>query len=165
MPKGDIFGFGDLDLWPTTLTFELDLDIFGHEWHATIQVCIHFCLARIVRRTDGHTHRHTHRQTMPKLLHPPLTLGVMKCRRLLMVLLFDNSVIEKSVKHWNTNPLTVGKRNYFKGYGILLHKLPVVVVLFTQSNNNVYLKMLQTVVHVLELQNLDVVKYGINLMK
>ncbi len=32
--------------------------------------------------------------------------------------------------------ITVGKRNYFAGYGILLHELPVVVVLITQSNNN-----------------------------
>ena len=31
---------------------------------------------------------------------------------------------------------TVGKRNYFTGYGILLHEPPVVVVLFTKSNNN-----------------------------
>ncbi len=31
---------------------------------------------------------------------------------------------------------TVGKQNYFMGYGILLHKLPVVAVLFTRSNNN-----------------------------
>ncbi len=31
---------------------------------------------------------------------------------------------------------TVGKRNYFTGYGMLLHKLPVVAVLFTQRNNN-----------------------------
>ncbi len=31
---------------------------------------------------------------------------------------------------------TVGKRNYFTGYGILLHKFPVVAVLFNQSNNN-----------------------------
>ena len=28
---------------------------------------------------------------------------------------------------------TVGKRNYFTGYRILLHELPVVAVLFTQS--------------------------------
>ncbi len=33
------------------------------------------------------------------------------------------------------NP-TVDKRNYFTGYGILLHELPVVAELFTQSNNN-----------------------------
>ncbi len=32
--------------------------------------------------------------------------------------------------------LDYGKRNYFTGNGILLHKLPVVVVLITQSNNN-----------------------------
>ncbi len=31
---------------------------------------------------------------------------------------------------------TVGKRNYFTRYGILLHDLPVVAVLFTQINNN-----------------------------
>ncbi len=31
---------------------------------------------------------------------------------------------------------TVGKRNYFTGYGILLRELLVVAVLFTQSNNN-----------------------------
>ncbi len=31
---------------------------------------------------------------------------------------------------------TVGKRNYFTGYGILLHELPVVSVLSTQGNNN-----------------------------
>ncbi len=31
---------------------------------------------------------------------------------------------------------TVGKRNYFTGYEILLDELPVVDVLFTQSNNN-----------------------------
>ncbi len=49
-------------------------------------------------------------------------------------------------------------------YGILLHELPVVVVLFTQSNNNEG-TMKNTVVHVLELQNLNVVKYGINLVK
>ncbi len=46
---------------------------------------------------------------------------------------------------------TVGKRNYFMGYGILLHELPVVAVLFVQ-------KMLHIAVHVLELQNLDVMK-------
>ena len=48
---------------------------------------------------------------------------------------------------------TVRKRNYFMGCGILLHEVEVVV---TQSN---------TVVHVLELQNLDVVKYGITFVK
>ena len=32
--------------------------------------------------------------------------------------------------------ITVGKRNYFTGYGILLHELPVVALLIIQSNNN-----------------------------
>ncbi len=32
--------------------------------------------------------------------------------------------------------LTVGKRNYFTSYGILLHGLPVVVILITQSMYN-----------------------------
>ena len=36
----------------------------------------------------------------------------------------------------STQDHTVGKGNYFTGYGILLHELPVVAVLFTQSNNN-----------------------------
>ncbi len=53
---------------------------------------------------------------------------------------------------------TLGKQNYFMGYEILLHELPV---LFTQSIQ----KMLHSVVHVFELQNSDVVKYGINLVK
>ncbi len=36
----------------------------------------------------------------------------------------------------NTLSFTVGKRNYFTGYGILLHEVPVVAMLFTQSDNN-----------------------------
>ncbi len=52
----------------------------------------------------------------------------------------------------------MGKQNYFMGYEILLHELPVVTVLFIQPSRH-------TVVHVLELQNLDVVNYGINLVK
>ena len=56
---------------------------------------------------------------------------------------------------------TLGKQNYFMGYDILLHELPEVPVLFTQSIQ----KMLHSVVHVFELQNSDVVKYGINLVK
>ncbi len=76
--------------------------------------------------------------------------------------------------------ITVGKWNNFTGYRILLHELPVVVVLITQSNNDEgtmknsnqeysYLKsvqkMLHTVFQVMELHNLHVVKYGINLVK
>ena len=55
----------------------------------------------------------------------------------------------------------MGKRNYFMGYGILLHKLPVVAVLFTESNNNKILYKQAKVA----LDSLDVVKYGINLVK
>ncbi len=66
-----------LGLVTLTLTSQLDLDIFTPDLHAEIQACMSVCLARIMRRTDTHTHRQTHRQTMPKLLHPPLTRGVM----------------------------------------------------------------------------------------
>ena len=68
---------------------------------------------------------------------------------------------------------TAGKQSYFTGYEILLHELPVVAILLTQSNNNegtmknskLVQNMLHTVVQVLELQNLHVVKYGINTVK
>ncbi len=69
----------------------------------------------------------------------------------------------------------MGKRNYFTGYGILLHELPVVAILFIESNNNEgtmrnnwqaeAATIIHIVVHVLELQNFNVVKYGINLVK
>ena len=58
--------------------------------------------------------------------------------------------------------ITVGKQNYFTGYGIQLHELPVVVVLITKAFVQ---KMLHTLVQVMELQNLHVVKYGIHLVK
>ncbi len=64
--KKDVSELGDLDLC---------LDIFNLDLHAKIQACMSVRLARIVRRTDTHTQTDT--QTMPKLLHPPLTLGVM----------------------------------------------------------------------------------------
>ena len=59
----------------------------------------------------------------------------------------------------------MGKRNYFTGYRILLYELPVVAVLFTQSNNIEGTMKNSILVHVLDLQNLVVVKYGINLVK
>ncbi len=70
------FWLCDLDLWPMTLTFEHDLDIIRHDLHAKIQDCMYVCSARIVRQTDGRTDSQTDRQTQPKLLHPPLTWGV-----------------------------------------------------------------------------------------
>ncbi len=57
---------------------------------------------------------------------------------------------------------TVGMRNCFTVYGILLYELPVAAVLLTQSNNN---SVTCSVVHLLELQNLNVMKYGINPVK
>ncbi len=65
---------GDLDLWPMTLNFELDLDILPFDLHAKIQVCTSVRSAVRARQTD----RQTHRKTMPKLLHPSLALGVIR---------------------------------------------------------------------------------------
>ena len=59
-----IFGLGDLDLWPMTLTLELGLYTFSLDLHAKIQVGMFVGLARIVRLTDTQTDR----ETMPKLL-------------------------------------------------------------------------------------------------
>ena len=64
-PNEYFFGPGDLDLWPMTLTFELDLDIHPLDLHAQIQVCMS-CLFGWDSKTDGQTDRHT----MSKLLHP-----------------------------------------------------------------------------------------------
>ncbi len=46
----------DLDLWPMTLTSDLDLDILTPDLHAEIQACMFVRLARIVRRTDTQTY-------------------------------------------------------------------------------------------------------------
>ncbi len=59
-----------------TLTLELDLDIFSLDLHAKMQACMSVHLARIVRQMDTHTHTQKDRQTTPKLLHPPLMLGL-----------------------------------------------------------------------------------------
>ncbi len=55
-----------------TLTYDLDLDIIRHDLHSKIRDCMYVRSARIVRQTAGQIHR----QTMPKLLHPPMTMGV-----------------------------------------------------------------------------------------
>ena len=44
-----------LDLWPTILAYELDLDILTLDLHAKIQVCMSIRSAGIARRTDRHT--------------------------------------------------------------------------------------------------------------
>ncbi len=69
-----LFWPGDLDLWPMTLTFELDLDIQPLDLHTKIQVRM-FVRSPVRAR---HTHTHTETQIVPKLLHPSLTLGVIK---------------------------------------------------------------------------------------
>ena len=43
--------------------------------------------------------------------------------------------------------ITVGKRNYFTDYGILLHELPLVAVLLIQSNNNEEGTMKNSILH------------------
>ena len=43
---------GYAPLWPMTLTYELDLDIFPLDLHAKIQVCMSIHSAGIARRTD-----------------------------------------------------------------------------------------------------------------
>ncbi len=45
----------DLELWPMTLTYKLDLDILPLDLHAKIQVRLSVRSAVRVRRTDGHT--------------------------------------------------------------------------------------------------------------
>ncbi len=66
-----IFWPGDLDLWPTTLTFELDLDILPLDLHTKNEVCV-FVRSALRVVTDAQTDT----QTMSKLLHPSLTRGV-----------------------------------------------------------------------------------------
>ncbi len=55
MPQEDVSGLGDLDLWPMTLSLQLDLDTLSVDLHAEMhemQACISVRLARIVRQTD-----------------------------------------------------------------------------------------------------------------
>ncbi len=59
-PK-NVFWPSDLDPWPMTLSFELDLDILPLDLHTEIQVCMSVRLAVGVV-THRHTHRHTHRR-------------------------------------------------------------------------------------------------------
>ena len=51
-------------------------------------------------------------------------------------IIFHKGYLHMTVTYMFFVLITVGKPNYFTGYRILLHKLPVVAVLFTQSNNN-----------------------------
>ncbi len=65
--------FFDLDLWPMTLTYELDLDTLLLDLHAKIQVSMSVRSAGIARRTDGQTDTHTHRHTHDVKTITPIT--------------------------------------------------------------------------------------------
>ena len=69
----------------------------------------------------------------------------------------------------NFHSCTVGKWNYFTGYGILLHELPVVAVCVeTQPSDEAQVQtflLYSPDLRSVQLQNLDGVKYGINLVK
>ncbi len=56
----NVFWPSDLDLWPMTLTFKLDLDILPLDLHTEIQVCMSIGLAVRVRRTHTQTDRQTY---------------------------------------------------------------------------------------------------------
>ncbi len=60
---------------------------------------------------------------------------------------------------------TVGKRNNFTGYGILLHNFPVVAVLFTHSNNKIRAKDATFSSSCVGIEKCRFVKYGTNLVK
>ncbi len=83
IPQKDVSGLGDLDIWPMTLTLELDLDIFTPDIHAKIQACMCVPLARIVRRTDGHTDRQTDNA---KTITPSADAGCNKTRHYKLIL-------------------------------------------------------------------------------
>ena len=57
--KTFFFWPGDLDLWPMTLVYDLDLDILLTAPPAKIQVCMFVHSARRVRWKDRRTHTHT----------------------------------------------------------------------------------------------------------
>ena len=94
----NVFWPGDIDLWPMTSTFKLDLHILPSHLPAKNQVCMSVRSAVRVATAwmngfttvlqyqwssgktktsyDTYSHTHTHTLTMSKLLHPSLTPGV-----------------------------------------------------------------------------------------
>ncbi len=79
----NVFWPSDLDPWPMTLIFELDLDILPLDLHTEIQVCMSVRLAvRVVTHRQTHTQTHTHTQTMSKLLHPTRHIRDVGCKNL-----------------------------------------------------------------------------------
>ncbi len=90
---------GDLDLWPTILTYECGLDILPLDLHTKNQVRIFVCSAVRVE-TYRHTDRQTDTQMMSKLVHPSLT-------RVVMILLTKTCIswISQLCPHRGSNPV------------------------------------------------------------
>ncbi len=60
LPRNHIFSSGDLDLWPMTLAFKLDLDMNQVDLH--VKFLVHTSNSSAVRVLNyRHTHRHTGR--------------------------------------------------------------------------------------------------------
>ncbi len=68
------FWSGDLDLWPMTLTSQLDLDILPLDLHAKIQVRMSVSSAVRAGQTNSPT------RTMSKLLHPTCHVTDVGCK-------------------------------------------------------------------------------------
>ena len=62
-----------LDLWPMTLTYQIDLDILPLDLHAKIQVCMFVRSAVIARQTHTHTYRETDTHTHDVKTITPIT--------------------------------------------------------------------------------------------
>ena len=65
----NVFGPGDLDLWPMSLTFKLDLHILPLDLHAENQVRMSVYSAVRVVTYNTHTHTHTHSQCQNYYTH------------------------------------------------------------------------------------------------
>ncbi len=74
----------DLDLWPMTLTYKLDLDILPLDLHAEIQVCMSVRSAmRVVTHT--HTDRHTDTRCQNYYTHHVRDVGCNNAWNLMLV--------------------------------------------------------------------------------
>ena len=74
----NVFWPRDLDLWPMTLTYKLDLDILPLDLHAEIQVRMSVRLVvRVVTHTQ--TDRHIHRQCQNYYTRHVTDVGCKKC--------------------------------------------------------------------------------------
>ena len=74
LPGNDIFSSGELDLWPMTLTFQIDLDMIQVDLH--IKFLVHTSNSSVVRlpnyrQTDTHTDRYNIVTRLIHLQGPP----------------------------------------------------------------------------------------------